>query len=331
MSSRKSVALRQIAGLRLSDTESWLALAEDQLRDTVPPNSQVFARFLELKEASKSARGSPVQTDSTRDTEEVRSLLVATCDWLDAQPSPPPDNLKEEIENIIQTGYFKSPYFRTILILFGIALALISGIASFKIHDQVQEMKRMLDEARRQTADMAQEIAAAKAENKNREADLALLVAQGNVDLAKQRANALSEIQQSTDLFRTDLDSRTKRWTDDVEHAASEAKQHIIEAGGAGEKQVTKITESTLTHYQKQIADTLESALSSLQASENPWVPKVIWSVSKKWLFVPLALFISLTALLIVVFEHFKFRNVIINGVIAVSAGATIAILLFIK
>jgi DNA-binding FrmR family transcriptional regulator len=246
MSSPKSLALRRIANLRLPDTESWLALVEDQLRATVPPNSLVLLRFLKLKNNGEATNEPASLVGTTRVIEDIRGLIVATCDWLDAEPTPAPENLKEEVERIIQMGYFKSPYFKAILALFGIALLLITGTASFKIHDQVQAMQKMLDEARRQTADMAEQIAAAKAENKNREADLALLVAQGNVDLANQRAKALTELQQSTDLFRTDLTSRDKRWTEDVEQAGSEARQHVSDAGADAEKKVRKTTDSTL-------------------------------------------------------------------------------------
>jgi hypothetical protein len=329
MSSPKSLALRRLANLSLPDTELWLALAEDQLKETVPQDSQVFGRFLKLKKATETTDKSGKQSDGAGNIQDIRSLIIATCDWLDAQPYPTPDNLKEEVERIIQTGYFKSPYFRAILALFGLALLLVTGISSFKIYDQVQAMQRMMDETRKQTADMAAQVAAAKVENKNREADLALLIAQGNVDLAKQRANAIYEIQQSTDLFRTDINTRAKKWTGDVEQAGSEAKQHIVDAGGEGEKQVRKTTESTIAQYQKQVSDALVSTIGSLQAAENPWVPKVIWSIARKWLFVPLALFISLAAWLIAASVHFKFRNGFIKGVIAVSAIAAAIVAFF--
>jgi len=330
MSSLNSRALADIAQLRLSDVQLWLAIAEDQLRKTIPENSRVFSRFLKLKENAEKALQGPANNTVNPILDDIRNLMVVTRGRLEAEP-PPLDSLKEEVERIIQVGYFKSPYFRFIVGALIVAMGLVTGVYGFKAHEQVQAMERMLDEAHKQVAEGTAELAKARSESNNRQADLALLIVQGNADLAKQRLAALNEMQQATDLFKTEFNDKVKRWDTEIESAGTRGKQSVTKASTEGEAQVRDVTQKTLTDHQKQLAEVLVSKINALEATQHPWVPRVIWSMAKEWLFIPLALFLSFSAWLVATSEHLQIRGGIIKTIICMSGAALAVVLLYVK
>ncbi len=315
----KSGVLKRVANLKFRDYESWLAIVEDQLKNSIPSDSMVFQRFLDLKQNAKTALLKSASKVEPPILTDIHELIAATCTQLDAAPIAP-NSLKEEVERIIQDGYFKSPYFKIIIGGLTLALMLITGVYSYNMHEQVQAIQRIADEAKKKAEESAQDAAKARTESANRQAETALLIVQGNTELAKQRLTALNEMQQATDLFRAEMTEKVKKWNEQIDKAGSD-----------GEDQVNKGTQSTLASHQKRLTEALTSKLNSLESYEHPWVPRVIWSMAKSWVFAPVAFLISLCALVIAASERFGLKHGFIRTVIVIGFIVAIGTIIFVR
>jgi len=298
--------LRRVADQYFTDIEIWLALLEDQLRRALPDNSAVLARFSKLKE---SAASDGAGAADMRVRSEAKNLAEAVASFLEADPLPP-DDLKEEVERIIQNGYFQSSYFRAILGGFGVVLVLITGVGTLKINEQVQAMQRILDQAKsnldaakKEAADNNNEAAKARSEVNNRQAEMALLVLQGNADLVKLRTNAMTEMSKAEDAFRAEAAERTQHWQSAVEGIISAANQKVREAGEEGKTSINNKADEAVRDLDKDakarqqaLLAALLSRVRELEAAKSPWVPRIVWSMSKAWIFAPLALLFSVLA-----------------------------------
>jgi hypothetical protein len=316
---RPSATLRLMTGLNFPDIRDWFAAIEDTIRkSSLPENSQLLARFLKLKADVEQKIGeSEVEHLESevrkRVVENCNCLVQAVCEFLDNTP-PSQGDLKDEVERIIQQGYFKSIYFRAIVGGLGLVLLLITGVGSFKIYTQVQAMQQMLDAARNEVARGKDEIAKARTETNSRQAELALLLLQGNQDFVKMRTAAMIEMTHAQDAFTAELKDKTTRWTDDLEKKAGpEARQKIVNAGIDGETNTRNATTAAvgqingiLNQNKKALADKLIAALGQIEAAKHPSIPWIVWSISKTWLLVPLAFVVALLAWLTAALSFWK-------------------------
>lgn len=316
-----SEALRSLADLNTIDIMDWLAPLEDKLRESLPENSAILERFRAVKtgiastpsEASAASEAVPKLQDELKP--RVRELVHAACLILDSypKPEPSPESLGDEIDRHIQQGYFKSIYFRTLVGGFAVLVALITGITSFKVNEQVQAMQKLVDDAKKEVADGKTEVDRAKAEvdkakdeSTRQQASLALLVLQGNSDLVKLRTNAMTEMAKEEDSFRAEIAERTRRWQTESEGSVSTAKQKIDGVADTARKEIEGKAATATGELNKAVSDNkdrlrvaLTSAVSSLQAAQRPWVPRILWSMTKAWVLVPLGFFFAMMGFLI--------------------------------
>lgn len=299
--------LKRIAELKIPDMFTWLALVDDELQSAIP-NSRLLERFENLKSDGEKELGATDGSDrESRKTEQIRAqcqdLIQAACERLESDPLPKED-LSEEIDRIIQKGYFKSIYFRAVLGGLALVLVLVTGIEGYKLSEQVKAMQKMVDEARQQVEQSRVEVAKSVSETQANEGKLALLLLEGDQKMVEMRTKALSQIDEEGFADRTKIDDRAKHWTDEFESRAATADQDIDTVAKESQKkisdetaQVAKDFDASVSQSKKQLAEKLTSALESLQAQETPWIPRILWSFSKSWILAPLAVIVALMGL----------------------------------
>src|ERR1039458_269220 len=335
-----SRALKRIGDLQFSDIRDWLALVDDGLRRAMPDNSQLLARFSKLKADAEEALSTPKDRSEEQGARyaiksNCRNLLWAVCELLDSAP-PPPEELHEEIDRIIQKGYFKSIYFRAVLGGLGLVLLLITGVGGFKITQQVEAMQRLLDQARHQVEQSSLEVSRARAEANDRQAQLALLILHGNAELGTMRINALKGMENAQNAFNSEVAEKPKRWIGAIEAAGSDANQKVVDAGKKGDGEVKGRTLGSLAQIdevvkrsKKPLADKLAVSLAEMEATKHPWVPRVIWAMAKTWLLVPLALCLSLLGLLNTIVYGLRKGHVLAMVLSIGNAALLVAIVAF--
>ena len=184
--------------------------------------------------------------------------------------------LEDEIERVIQKGYFKSVYFRVIAALFGVALAIIGGAGGIEVFGQVREMKKLVEDARRQMEESNLEVAKARAESNNRQAELALLIMQGNEQMVKMRASAIEQMSAEELGFKSKVEAETASWASQVEKAGQDAKQEVTRAGDEDmKKEINRTAEQSTSDLHKALgmsktvlAAKLTSTLAETEASK---------------------------------------------------------------
>jgi len=343
---QSGASLRALAELEFSDLRDWLAVLEDKLRQSFPENSAIVSRFVKLRTdldapdvpAPGTGQPSPPRPEVIK--AQARDLVKAAAVLLDSQPAPP-EELKDHVDRLIQQGYFKSIYFRALAVGFTLVLALITGVGTFKLNEQVQAMKAMVAEANKQVVEGKAEVEMAKAEtqkakdaNSRQQAELALLILQGNSDLAKLRINAMTEISKSEDAFKAEVADRTRRWQVESEAAVLAARQRVDSVATATTTDIQAKAALSIHEFDKTLNDsrtTLRNALTSrlarLEAAERPWVPQVIWSMAKAWLLAPLTLLIALAALLIASLRRLSFGHI---AKVATAASVLLVVAAFV-
>ncbi len=301
---RQCGALRRIADLHDLDIRTWFALVEDGLRSTLPDHSQLLALFTDIRLNLEKQIGVAETEDREREVKQqaraqCRALVRAACELLEAVPLPQED-LEDEIERVIQKGYFKSVYFRVIAALFGVALAIIGGAGGIEVFGQVREMKKLVEDARRQMEESNLEVAKARAESNNRQAELALLIMQGNEQMVKMRASAIEQMSAEELGFKSKVEAETASWASQVEKAGQDAKQEVTRAGDEDIKEINRTAEQSTSDLHKALgmsktvlAAKLTSTLAETEAAKHPAVSWVVWSMAKTWLVVPAALIIA--------------------------------------
>jgi hypothetical protein len=323
--------LSRLANLRLSDSRTWLAIADDQLGQTIPEDSKSMARFRELRTEAENALSQLKEW-------EDGSAAVARCrafvsDVAEATPYTSSssfsikDDLEGRVDRIIQKGYFRSIYFRAIAALFTLLLLLITGVGGLNIYEQVQAMQKKLDEARANVERSNVEISKARSETSDRQAQLALLVLEGNEDMVKMRTNAITEMAKTQEAARAEVNIKAQDWTDKIEREfGPQAEKRVIDAGTSGKNEVEAKAQSAdsqieegLKNGRTALADKLKSALGQLEAVKNPWVPRVVWSMAKEWLLVPFTLVISLLAFVNSASHQWKSKGLITRGVVVLD------------
>ncbi len=346
---RASEALKLLSKLHTSDVLDWLAPIDDKLRESLPENSAILERFRAIKTKmvsppSDSEAPSTVPTAQDDLKSRVRELVQAACLILDSCTIPDStENLKDEVERHIQQGYFKSIYFRTLLSGFALLLVLITGVGSFKVNEQVQAMQKLVDEAKKQVADgkteverARAEVDKAKAENTRQLADVALLVLQGNSDLVKLRTNAMTEMASTENSFRAEVAERIRRWQSESAGSVSAAKHTIDEVADTAKKQIEAQASASAGQFNKAVGDStdrlrkaLSAAVSSLEAARRPWVPQILWSVTKAWLLVPLGFFFAVMGFLVAIWRYTQLRYG--AAIVAIGSVALVVLLFFFR
>jgi hypothetical protein len=267
-------ALTEIQKMGNIDLRIWLALAEDELRSTLGDGSLLLARFTEIRTDAEKQLSDTNDLEKKKTEAQIRPNCSALIDLvgarLDSIPSPP-ESLKEEIDLAIQKGYFKSVYFRAIAVSFGVLLFLITGVATFKVTTQVEAMQKLLDEASQQMA-----------QSKDRQAQIALALLQGNEDIVRLRTGALTEMANQEAAFKQTVGTETTTWVDKITKADGPEASKSIETAGNQAK--------------AELARKIASTLDALEATRHPWVPAVVWSMAKTWLLVPVALIVAILA-----------------------------------
>ncbi len=323
-----SRALKRLASLKSLTIYDWLALLEDKLRIALPDNSQLMAEFVKFKgDAEQELEKDPSAEFQIR--ARCGAFIDAVNEGLESGILPQED-LKEEIDRIIQNGYFKSPYFRFIVLGFGVLLSLITGYASFKVVTQVQEMQRLLDKTKDQMALNSAEIAKMMNDTKSRQADLALLILQNNADMVKLQTSAMTQMTTSVEAFR----GNTKRLTAEVEGIVPGAKQAVKDASDNGVQDVKGATgaalkqvDATLLESKNALSERLNLTLMKLEATEHPWVPRVLWSFRRLWLMLPLALIFAVLGL---ANSYSVFVHQGTKGRIVLAIGNAVLLLVFV-
>ncbi len=293
--------LRQVRGLRVVNVDTWLALIEDELQRDVP-NSQLLARFKQIKEENALRVPGVAYDVEGRLRSECTELIDAVCASLEYEPVPGAE-LTDEVERIIQKGYFTSIYFRAVLGGLALVLVLVTGVEGYKLNEQVKAMQQLVADARRQVEDSRIEIAKSSAETRDRQAQLALALLQGDQEMVKLRANAMQQMVLEQDTFRSRIDQKTADGIAEISKSVSDANQHLAQASDNGVAEISKKTEASDEQIDQAfqggksaIASKVSSTLATFDATNHPLVPAVVWSITKRWIVVPVTLIIAILA-----------------------------------
>jgi hypothetical protein len=286
---------------RIEDSATRFALLEDEIGKLIPPESQLWQRFLAIKNESLKT---PAPPPTGYTAAAIADLIKAIKVYIAAAPAENGD-LQEEVDRAIQKGYFKSIYFRVVLGGLALVLLLVTGIEGYKLSEQVKAMQKMVEDARQQVEQGRAEVAKARSEAQNREAELALMVLEGNEKIVEIRTKAISQIDEDGVVARSKINERAKYWTGEFDKAGPLSKQKIDDAGDSGSSEIKNKTvqagkdyDNLVSQNRKLLADKLTDTLVQLEAQKNPWVPRVLWSFSKAWLLWPIAVIIGLLSLL---------------------------------
>jgi hypothetical protein len=276
---------------------TWLALLEDAFLAALPADSKLLAEFLDAKQKiSKVAE--ETQAVSVADfRSQVEPFVRATCEQV-LQNSYPVEDLKDQVERIIQKGYFQSPYFKALVATFGFLLALIVGFESWQLNKLAAEMRHLVDEAREQVQKGKEDIDKAESLNQQQQAKLALMLLQGDQDLVKMRTQAIDQIEKEGFAQAGLVRDRGKYWTDQLDTATGPAAAKQVSTAGENGKrtidnktsQATEEFDKTINNEKTLLNQKFYTSVRNLEATKSPWVPLAIWSAGKVWLFVPVAL-----------------------------------------
>jgi hypothetical protein len=299
--------LRRISDSQITDVNTWLALVEDELQSSIP-KSRLLERFEQVKADREKAIGVTNPTDGSgvvveQPRSQFQEIIQAACERLESEPMPKED-LTEEIDRIIQKGYFKSVYFRAVLGGLALVLVLVTGIEGYRLGEQVKAMQKMVDDARQQVEQSRLEVAKAAKETQDNEGKLALMVLQGDKEMVEIRTKTLSQIDEEGFADRAKVDERAKHWTDEIDKNGAAAGQQIDQAGEDGKARIAKETNQATRDFDASVIASKQSlkgkltlALERVEAQRTPWVPRVLWSFAKAWILVPLAAIIAVLAL----------------------------------
>jgi hypothetical protein len=296
---------------RIEDSATRFALLEDEIGKLIPPESQLWQRFLAIKNDSLKTSVPPPTAYSAVTAypqvpppDQLSDLIKAIKVYIAVAPAANGD-LQEEVDRAIQKGYFKSIYFRAVLGGLALVLLLITGVEGYKLSEQLKAMQKMVEDARQEVEQGRAEVAKASSEVKNREAELSLMVLEGNEKIVEIRTKAISQIDEDGVVARSKMNERAKYWTEELDKAGSLSKQKIDDAGENGSSEIKSKTvqagkdyDNLVSQNRKLLADKLTNTLVQLEAQRNPWVPRVLWSFSKAWLLWPIAVIIGLLSLL---------------------------------
>ena len=286
------------------NTLDWIALVEDTLRNVLPDNSQLLARFDRIKAETSQESLEKLGPQQLMEVEQKYKGVIRAASELMKNLVPKSDpnttpNLDEQLDWALKRGYFKSWPFRIVMGLLLLALVLITGVSSFKMYDQIQAMQKLLDDAKTKVSEAHtavsqanEQVTQAKSEIANRQAEMALMVLRGAADLDKMGTEArhslenarsadLDELKNKTATISSDLDAAEKS---SVRQVDERTKKSLDEIGAIEKMSGDKIT------------DRVQSILQNLEAAKRPWIPLVAWSIAKRWLVLPLALLISCLA-----------------------------------
>jgi hypothetical protein len=298
--------LRRITNTGLN-IQTWLALIEDELQTAIP-DSQLLARFRQIRADAEKAASAMATTPTSQAEAKIRSdcedLIEAVCARLESAPASR-DELTEEVDRIIQNGYFKSPYFRAVLGGLALVLLLVTGVEGYRLNEQVKAMQQLVADARKQVEDGRIEVAKSTAETRDRQAQLALALVQGSEEMVKLRTSAMQQITLDQEASRLKIQQDTGTWAAEVAKAGSEATRKVT---GKGESAVGELSARTdksdkqidqaLEQSKSAIASKLASTVTALGATQHPWVPRAIWSMSSSWILLPITLVIAVFAFL---------------------------------
>ena len=291
--------------LGLSD---WIALVKDTLRNNLPANSQLLTRLEEI--GSQNTRlgkailsaGAPEQAaaDESEMTQEqqyqgvVRAARVFIKS-LAPEYAPlqgPPKDLDNEVELAITRRYFKSWPFQLVVVLVALLLTLITGVGGLQMYTQVQAMKNLVANAEKTLREADAQVAQAKSDIAQRRAEMALIVLTGDAELQKARTEAGQSLELARTRYLEELKNKTNALSSDLD---SDTKKRA--------EQLNKRTDDFLTEFNRmesqektKVADKVETVIQSLEASKSRLVPAIAFSIAKRWLILPLALFISVLA-----------------------------------
>jgi hypothetical protein len=279
ISALESILLREL------DIQIWLALLEDELQAAIP-ETQLLARFRQSRsDGEKKLSETPNGTERDDAEKQLRlKCIIITELAIERLKShrPSKDELSEEVERIIQKGYFKSVYFRVVLGGMAFVLFLVTGVEGYRLNEQVKAMQQLVEAARKQVEDSKVEIAKSAAETKDRQAQLALALIQGNEEMVKLRTDAMTDMSKTREDFDSTVRDETERW-----------KKHVIEVEEPAAS--AKINEA-VADAKIELAAQLGSTIGALSAADKPWVPVLIWSSARSWWMVPAALLFAILA-----------------------------------
>jgi hypothetical protein len=286
-----SDAIGRLGDLQLSmEFEDWIALAEDKLRLALPNDSQLMVRFRKLKMVAEQSRFDAQKSSGA--TQKFNVFLEAVRESLKSGGLAS-GTLDEEIDRSLQKGYFKSIYFRSILALFGVAVLLITGVATFKVTTQIQAMQNLLNDARGQMESSKAEVKKAANDVQKNQAALVLSIINGNADLIKTRMAAMDQIKSDEAGFSATVRDETNNWTALASHHYEpDGKKKIDDAGETAIRGIN----AQLEENKKALSNKLSSSLVAMEATSHPYIPRVMWSMAKTWLLVPVAILTALLA-----------------------------------
>jgi hypothetical protein len=352
---QNKIILQNLLRSHAPDKQTWLLLIEHQLRNFLADESPLMNRFGELRDAILHP---PSQTEQSpgRYDDNAEKTLSQFIDGVITLTNPQQSDtitairaeedryrqeeasLQARVDRVIQAGYFRSIYFRSIVGGLSLVLILITGVGSFKIYEQTQAMQRLLDDARNRVEQSNQEVAKARAETNNKQAELALLILQGNQNLVTMRTAAIEQVSSAQDLFRTEMNTRTGRIFGELDHSASDASASIEKARLEALKTVNDKSNNSVaqidadaTKNRSVINNAIKKRLQDLEQAKNPYVPVVIWSMAKVPLVMLFAAALSIFALVNSISKLLSFPSRLrwsIAGFELIVAGLVIAFLI---
>lgn len=363
MTSAEAVKVRarllRLVALEVSSLATWLALLEDEVRVVLPEQSHLLTRFMELKtKAQNTAAADSDGGDETalQDTRpEFRELFELIGDHIYEQAHSSAD-IREEVEQIIQKGYFESIYFRAVLGGLALVFLLATGVEGWQLGSQVKAMKELVAEARqevengkKQVADAKQQVEEGKLEvlkaqqaNQEEQGKLALMLLNGDQQLVSARTKAIQQVQADALAQETAVRDEAKRWSDEIANGVGpQAKVKVEAAGNNAVNGVNSETRDQLEVFRKVVNSNeqalntaLNTAVRNLQAAKAPWIPTALWSMEKKWLLMPLALVLVIVSILnwllafTSVSNHAQARRLsVVNFVVLLSATVTLIVM----
>jgi hypothetical protein len=304
---RAKSVLQDLAHRRDREMLDWVALAEDTLRNLLTADSQLLARFTRIRAQVDTDGKGQLTTQAAelaKIERELKGVIRAAGDLigtLGAEQASP--SLEQEIECAIQKGYFKSWPFRLVIGGLFVVIVLITGVASFKITEQVRAMQQQVDNARKIVGDGQELVFQAKSDIVNKHAELTTLLLEGSQDLLGMRVKAVSALDDARRNYLAELDARQQQILSSLDEAGKKGSQQLEEAEKKGTQRLDERTKQSLEELTEsdnrdkaRVAGKVQSVIQNLEASKRPWIPIAAWSIAKPWLILPLVLLISLFA-----------------------------------
>ena len=294
---------------------TWLAALDDELRAMLPDTSSLMARFEKIKaDAEKTLTVGGDDKSRNESIQRVRESCFPLIDIIIKRASTvqaPRDlvgdqtrvQIKDEIEWSFRNSFIKSLPVRILIILFGVALFLITGEATYKVTTQIAAMNKLLNDAQSQMNASNGQIREISDNIKDKQAALALSLLNGNEEMAKLRTGALTEMSAEESGFKTTVDKESTDWQMSAKKIEGKAETGINDTLAADVKSLDEKTaasskqlDADLKLDKIRIEKKTEAILATLEAEHSPWVPVAVWSHAMSWMLVPVAFVMTLLA-----------------------------------